>query len=127
MGRCERKALCSPTSNMLCTLGLSSARCKALAMAPKSTAPAASVAGNALREELTPSDAGGSVSAHTASFRRASEELRFCALIDVNTGRVRLILPVYSTYTDRASDGFCACGVLALASSVVASIVISRS
>ena len=33
----------------------------------------------------------------------------------------------YSTYTDRASDGFCACGVLALASSVVASIVISLS
>ena len=47
--------------------------------------------GDALREEPTPSDAGGSVSAHTASFRRASKELRFCALIDVNTGRVRLI------------------------------------
>jgi hypothetical protein len=32
--------------------------------------------------------------------------LRYCALIDGNTGRVRPILPVYSTYTDRASDGF---------------------
>jgi hypothetical protein len=53
--------------------------------------------------------------------------LRYCALIDGNTCRVRPILPVYSTYTDRASDGFGACGVLALASSVVASIVISRS
>jgi len=112
---------------MLCTLGLSFCQVQGARDGTEIDGNGSERRGNALREELTPSDAGESVSAHTASFRRASEELRLCALIDVNTGRVRLILPVYSTYTDRASDGFCACGVLALASSVVASIVISLS